>query len=401
MWNVDSYYKKFACIVVFIFIIGIFTYSNNIAVVTYAESEVETEQELSDKIDEILGEIDADELNKFIENDFNFEFFNNSDFVDLVKKILAGTFFDSYDSLTDGIISILKENLKSLMLFIFTIFAIIVIFEMFNNFCTNKYVDLKNIVKIIFSIIIALILLNYSKNIFELVVETINKIFNLSKILFPILLGLILMSGATGTHSVYNALSIFILNTGSYIFIYILIPIVLAIIVLLVLNPIFSKNKFSKFISILKSIFKYIIIIFLAIFGIFSSINAVSSGIFDGVNYKITKFAIKSYIPVLGGYLSDGFDFLHTCSVLIKNSFGICGILIIFFIALMPVLRCIVYAFSLKIISVLVSFIGNNSYADYFEKVSSAISYLITIIVGVFMCLFIYIYLLILSVSVI
>ena len=58
----------------------------------------------------------------------------------------------------------------------------------------------------------------------------------------------------------------------------------------------------------------------------------------DGLNLKLTKFAIKNYVPILGGYVSEGFDFVYTCSVLVKNALGVCSIIIIVFKILSPVL---------------------------------------------------------------
>ena len=405
MWNGNPSYKKLTYIIIFILVISfIFAISNNSYRVAFAEndnSSSEIEKEFEENIDNILGDIDSTELDSFIENDFNISLFDSYSFSEIVNLILSGEYFDEYDSLIDGVVSFIKSNLKSLFTFMFSIFAIIIVFEIFNNFCVDKYGDIKKIVKIIFTIIIALMLLSLSKDILVTIYDTINKLFNFSKILFPILLSLILLSGSNGTYSVYNTLSAFLLQTGSYIFVYILMPIVVSILLLSIVSLVFAKNRFSKLISTLKSLFKYIIIAFFAVFGIFSSINIVSSGLSDGVNYRLTKFAIKSYIPVLGGYLSDGFDFIHTCSVLIKNSFGICGILVIIFMIVKPILLCFILTFMLKILSIIVSFIGNNSFADYFEIISSGLSYFIAVLVGVFMCLFVFIYLLILSVSVV
>ena len=406
MWNGNTRNKKFTFFVIFIFVIAIFLGGLSLKKdITFAvnstENNSKAEQEFEDKIDEIMGDIDSGELDDYIQNDFNLNFFESYSVVEIVKSILSGKYFEEYDSLFSGVISYIKSNLKSIFTFVFTIFSIIVAFELFNSFCVDKYSDIKNIVKIIFTIIIAIMIISVTKQISEIIFETVNKVFNFSKILFPILLSLILTSGANGTYSIYTTLSTFLLQTGSYIFIYVLLPIVLSITLLSIVSCVFSKNRFDKLISFLKSIFKYIIIAFFAIFGIFSTINIVTSGISDGVNYKLTKFAIKNYIPVLGGYLSDGFDFLHSCSIMIKNSFGICGILIILLIVLKPILYCFIYSFMLKILSVLVSFIGNNLFADYFERVSVSISYYISILAGVFLCLFVFIYLLIMSVSVV
>ena len=411
MWNGNTRYKKFTYSVIFFFVIIVFfpfspnkielTYAENTLVENSKENSSKAEKEFEDKIEDIIGDIDSSELDSYIENDFNLNFFNSNSVTQIVKSILSGKFFDDYDSLFSGIIGYIKNNLKSIFTFIFSIFALIVTFEIFNDFCVDKYKDLKQIVKVIFTLIVVIMIFSITKEISLLVYNTINKVFDFSKILFPILLGLILTSGANGTFSIYTTLSTFLLQTGSYIFVYILVPIVLSILLLSIVSCVFTKNRFSKLISVLKSLFKYIIIAFFTLFGIFSTINIVSSGVSDGVNYKLTKFAIKSYIPVLGGYLSDGFDFLHSCSVLIKNLFVICGILIILFIVLKPILYCFIYSFMLKILSIFVSFIGNEVYADYFENVSFSISYFISVLAGVFLCLFIFIYLLIMAVSVI
>ena len=144
-----------------------------------------------------------------------------------------------------------------------------------------------------------------------------------------------------------------------------------------------------------------ILIIFFAIFGLFSSVNMVTAGIKDGVSLKLTKFAIKNYVPILGGYISDGFNFVHSCSVLIKNAFGVCGIMLLFFTVLKPIIVYAIYLLFFKVLSLTVLFVGNNEYSDMFNNVSKWMSNFITVLAGSFMVLFIYIYLLILSVSVV
>lgn len=374
----------------------------------YAETQNEqssntekVENELYEKINDILGEINSDDLDEFITNDFNFDFFNSFSFNSLVKSILSNNYFSEYKSLFSGIIGYLTENFKSLFILFFSLFVFVIISEMFDSFCIDKYKEIKNIVKIILSMITAILILVLIKELIQISTETISKIFDFSRKLLPILLSLILLSGSNGTYSIYQTLSVFLVETGMYIFLYILLPIVSSIIILTILNITIKDDRFSKLISLLKTAFKYIIIGFVTVFGLFSTINIVSSGISDGVNYKLTKFAIKSYIPVLGGYISDGFDFVHTCSVLVKNSFGITGILVLFFMVLKPILLILVYLFSFKILAVATSLISKTKFANYFDNISENLKYFIAVIVGAVMCMFVFIYLLIMSVSVV
>jgi stage III sporulation protein AE len=399
--------KKFAFnLVVILVLIGLlFDFKINIFSSAFAENDssndLVSEEELNEHISDILDDIDSNELDDYLLNDFNFDFLDVSSFKSLAIKILNGTYFDEYNSLFDGIVSTIKENLKELFSVFLTIVAVVLLFEMFSNLSSEKYKDLKKTIKIIFSLVIVLILMILLKDIASLISSSIEKIFNFSRILFPILLNLILLSGASSSYSVYSSLSLFLLDTGSYIFVYILLPISVSIMFLSLFGSVFQNKRFLRVIDITKSIFKYIIVAYFGIFGLFSAVNMVSSGLKDGVSLKLTKFAIKNYIPVLGGYISDGFDFVHSCSVLIKNAFGVCGIIVLFFLLLKPLIIYFVYLMFFKLLALVVAFVGNEFYSDMFNNVSKCMSYFITILVGVFMIFFIYVYLLIVSVSVV
>lgn len=359
------------------------------------------EEELSDNINKILNDIDSNELDDFLPEDFDLDFLNVSSFKNLVIKILNGSYFNEYDTLFDGVKNTFLKDLKNILLLFICLFVIVILFELFKNFCQDKYTEFKRAVNLIFSIILIVLLSSILKDLAENIVSTVSSMFKFIKILFPILLSLVLMSGATGTHAVYSSLSMFLINTGSYVFVYVLIPVSTSILLLTLFGSFFNSKRFSRVIDIFKSIFKYIVMAFFGVFGLFSAINLISSGARDGVSLKLTKFAIKNYIPIVGGYISDGFDFVHTCSVLIKNAFGVCGILILFFVVLKPIILYFVYMLLFKILSAVVALVGASDYSDIFNNVSKAISYFISVLVLVFLCLFVLIYMLIISVSVV
>ena len=233
------------------------------------------------------------------------------------------------------------------------------------------------------------------------VTKTIDKVFSFVKILFPIILNLILLSGASSSFSIYSSLSVFLFNTIAYVFEFVLMPLSISILVLSLFGCIFDSNRFSKIADVFKTSFKYIIAGVFAIFGMFSTINLIGSGVSDGVGLKLTKYAIKNYVPILGGYISDGFDFVHSCSVLVKNAFGICGLYLLLFIVLKPLLFYIASMFAFKILSVMVSYVGEKNYSEIFENVSKSISYFIAVLVGLFMILFVFTTAMIMSVSVV
>lgn len=359
-----------------------------------------TEQDIQQNVDDILGDIDSNELDDFLNYDFNLDFFSVSSVRELVKNILDGKYFTEYSSLFDCVGSIIKDGLKNTVSAFVILFVIVMLYEIFANFCPSKFEDFKKSVKVIFSLVIVLLLALMFKDIASDLSSVISKIFNFIKLLFPILLSLILLSGATGTHAVYSSLTTFLLNTGSYIFVYILLPISISILFLSLVGSAFSSKRFEKVTDIFKSIFKYTLAAFFGLFGVLSAVNLIISGAHDGVSVKLTKYAIKNYIPLLGGYISDGFDFVHTCALLVKNAFGVCGIFILLFIVLKPLVYYFIYIICFKILSALVSFVSDTHFSEIFNNVSKCLSYFVAVLIGIFLIFFIFIYLLIVSVSI-
>ena len=376
-------------------------FNNSNIMVFASSSNDEIEQELEENINGILGDVDLSELDDFLVNDFELDFLNVNSFKELAVSVLNGNYFNEYNSLLDGVIKLLKNNIKNILSITIMFLGIVLLYEMFNNFCIDKYADLKKSIRIIFSFFIVLLIATLVKDVADSISETINKIFNLAKTIFPILLSLVSLSGAVGTYSVYNSLSLFLINTCSYIFVYLLLPIAVAIMVLGLMGSIFSGKRFEKTISIFKWVFKIIIGVMFAVFGLFSMVNLVGVGTKDGVTIKLTKFAIKNYVPVLGGYISEGFDFLHACSVLVKNAVGVCGVVLLFVVVLKPLVLYVTYIFTFKILALFVSYLGADFYSDVFENASKSLGCLVTVLVGLFLIVFMFIYLLIFSVSVV
>ena len=403
MWHGTSCNKRITRAYIIIFaVISLFllTLKPSFTKIAFAEN-IDTEQELNQNIDNILDEIDSDALDDYVDFDINLEFFSINSFKELVVKVLEGNYFNEYNSLFDLLVTSLKNNIKSILSVFVVLLILVLIYEVFKNFCIDKFGDIKHLIKIIFSLVLIGIVLSIFKNLSSDIYNVVQKLFSFAELLFPILLNLILLSGASGSHTVYSSLYLFLLNTGTYVFVYVMIPLSVSILMLSLFGSVFSGNRFSKIIDILKTFFKYIVAIFFGIFGLFSAVNLITSGVKDGVSLKLTKFAIKNYVPLVGGYISDGFDFVHACSVLVKNAFGVSGIFVLFFIVIKPLLNFFVYMMLFKVLSAVVVLIGNDYFSNLFENVSKSISYFIAVLISVFLIFFVFIYLLVMSVSVV
>ena len=122
-----------------------------------------------------------------------------------------------------------------------------------------------------------------------------------------------------------------------------------------------------------------------AVFGLFMTyltVAGITGGMVDGVSIKAAKFVLSGYVPILGGYLSQGFDLISAGCVLIKNSIGMIGIICVLYLIMKPILHVTIYSFALKIVASLVQPLGNKRISDFLYSVSNATKILVTAILG-------------------
>ena len=114
------------------------------------------------------------------------------------------------------------------------------------------------------------------------------------------------------------------------------------------------------------------------------------------MSIKASKFALKSYIPVLGGYLSDGFNYVAASGILIKNSVGLAGLILILASVIPVFVRIIVMAILLKLGGAIVEPMGAAKVSNFLNQISKLMFYLVgillvvsfmyIIIIGLIMC---------------
>ena len=163
-----------------------------------------------------------------------------------------------------------------------------------------------------------------------------------------------------------------------------------------ILGNLVESVKLSKFNDLLNTILKWLIGIIFGVFTFVLTIQGIVAGSYDGMSINATKFALKSYIPILGGYLSDGFNYVAASGILIKNSIGFAGLVLLIATIIPTFVRILVLAILLKLASAIIQPMGASKISDFLTQVSKLLFYLIGILlvisfmyilsVGLIMC---------------
>ncbi|MBQ3597056.1 MAG: stage III sporulation protein AE [Clostridia bacterium] len=340
-------------------------------------------ESLEESVNEQLERIDISELEEFYDslknNDIDFDVKN------FITSVLSGDFKANDNYIMEFILNKVIDNLKTVIPSLLSIIAVSLLCVLLQNMkgkLTNESVSA--VVDFSCLLVVVLILTVQLSILYENSKNTIENLSKLNMIMSPIILSLMIASGSTVSASVYKPTVLMFSNLVVNTSINILFPIVIFIVVLSVISSISYSMKFNKIIDFAKSIFKWIVGLVISIYGIFMTTQGIASSVHDGISLKAAKL-ISNSIPIVGGFLKNGFDFFIAGSVLIKNSLGYCAIIIMFIIAISPIISCVIYTLVLKLIAGISQTIKCDKISDLCTMTANGISLLnvVTILVCV------------------
>lgn len=195
------------------------------------------------------------------------------------------------------------------------------------------------------------------------------------QLIYPLMLTLMAASGGTVSASVCRPAVAFFSTSIVSIVDGVVFPITITIIVLSMAGNLTKELKIGKFSAFCKSINKWIIGICVSVFGIFFTLQGITTAIYDGVVRRAAKYAIGNGIPIVGGFLSGGFDLAVAGSVLIKNSLGSMGIFMMVSVLLEPFILLVSVNLLLRLISAITQPFGDSRISDFLGETAENLHY--------------------------
>lgn len=217
------------------------------------------------------------------------------------------------------------------------------------------------IVKLTCYSFIILILSSMLTGIVSNCVSCINNIKTQIEIVTPILATLTVLTGGAGSAAVYSPPAIFLTGGAVELISGFIFPTTVAVIVLNFMSRLNPDISFAGAGALLKSIMKWAIGITVTVFGVFISSQSAAASLFDGIMFKATKYVVGNSVPIVGNFLSSGFDMLTSAGLLIKNSVGLCGIILLIGETAGPVVLLASFSIILKIVGAVVQPVGENA----------------------------------------
>ena len=368
-----------------------------ISVTATEEAEKDIAEELESAVDSQLDELDLSQFEAFLSQLSSDGYWLFSDgFAGKVRDIIDGK-TDTSEGFLQYILQVLWQELVGFLPAMSVIVGVSILLGVMSNLRPKGQ---SSIGEIIYLACYGIIIITALSGVYSLVVLCRDVIFSLQSqmnALFPILIGLVAALGGGVSASVYQPSVAFLSGGMIQLIANVVFPMVILTIVFSIVSNLSKDIKMTKMTDFLESTAIWIVSVSFTVFMAFLSVNGITAGVRDGISVRAAKFAISSYVPILGGYLSEGFNIILAGSVLIKNALGLSGILLLLLTIVLPVIKIGLFILGLKLTAAVIEPVTDARIPAFLTALAKNMKLLIVCILGVGFMYFISIMLLILS----
>ncbi len=315
--------------------------------------------------------------------DFDNEIFENID--DTTKEYLedlniSEITFEKLFELTptrviNFIFSLAFEKTFSLMDKFILVFVVMLISAIASSFLNDNTQLSKIIDYIAILLILSFIMDSLSRILTDAAVsiKTSNVFINTY---LPIMVGIIVASKNPALAMTYNNFTILLSNVISFVSDKLFVPIISIIFSFNIIST-FSDDKYHfRIIKMLRKIVIVLLSFFSTIYTGLLSTQSILASSSDSFVLKGIKFVSGTFIPVVGGNVSDAISSIISSFMIMKSTLGVFIIIVIILIHIPVMIELLVWYFFVGLCSIISALLKLDTITDVFDSLSSTISLL-------------------------
>ena len=330
------------------------------------------QEELSQVVNDTLSKIDFGDL-------ANLSVFGGSDFWTVLGQILSGEYFKQYPDVFSGIWALLGSIVLAVLPLVVLVVAITILCGFVG---TAKKEGVGHLVFFVAYAAVVLIVVGSVADLIKMVGSTLDIIKTQVDLVFPIILTLMVTGGATTSAGIYQPAVAVLSSVVMQIFSWVVMPLFIVSMAFSVVSHLAPQTRLDKFVAFFNSLFKWIVGVCFTVFLSFMAIQGITAGSFDSISIRATKMTVSGYVPIIGSYMSQGFDLIMASAVLIKNAVGLSGILLLGLV-LAPIVKIVVFSLAIKLTAAVTQPIGDSRISNFLTTINKSFGMLVACLLGV------------------
>lgn len=212
--------------------------------------------------------------------------------------------------------------------------------------------------------IVYMILAIFALNSFHVAANyTVEAIHNMNSFiiaLIPLLLALMASTGSIVSVAFFHPFIILLVDTAGLLIQHFVLPLLFLSTLLSIVSTLTDHYKVTQLANLLRGVAIGVMLAFFTVFLGVISVQGATTAVADGVAIRTAKFITGNFIPVIGRMFTDATDTVLSASLLLKNTIGIAGVVILLILCAFPALKVLSLALIYQIASAILQPLGGG-----------------------------------------
>ncbi len=353
---------------------------------TTEEFQIDIREEIQKIAEEQLNILNINQWNEFIKNVDNYQdnLLANINIKEMIINLVTGNYkFDwreIYENFGKAFFAEIKLNLTLMA----KIFAIAIFTGILSNFKTN-FTDstVGELAWIVCYIMIVVLIIQSITVVLNVGKNTIEQMTSFMQILFPPLLALLIGMGGIASSGVMQPATALLTGITGVFLNNVMIPLIFLSTILVLVSNISENISIENLSKLTRNICSWVLGIVFTIFIGVLSVQGIMAASFDGVSIRTTKYAIETFVPVVGKMFSQTVDVVINSSLMLKNAVGIVGLMVAISICLYPILKILSLIAVYKLSSALLEPISDERIVNCLNEIGGVLVILLVTLLGI------------------
>ncbi|GIP48475.1 stage III sporulation protein AE [Paenibacillus sp. J53TS2] len=204
----------------------------------------------------------------------------------------------------------------------------------------------------------------------------------------PLLFTLLASLGNAVTVTVTHPLVVFMVHAVGTTVHTIVFPLLFFSAVLHIVSSLSDKYKLTQLANLLRTVSMALLGVLLTIFLGVISVKGIAGSVADGVTLRTAKYLTGNFVPVVGKVFADATDTVISASLLVKNSIGLVGVIILLFLCAFPAIKIITLALIFNLAAAVMQPLGDSPVITCLETIGKSMLYVFAALAAVGMMFF-------------
>ncbi|AZK49037.1 stage III sporulation protein AE [Paenibacillus lentus] len=213
--------------------------------------------------------------------------------------------------------------------------------------------------------------------------DAIRSMINFMMAMVPLLFTLLASMGNLVTVSVTHPLVVFMVHTVGTVVYSVVFPLLFFSAVLHIVSSLSEKYKLTQLANLLRTISMALLGVMLTIFLGVISIKGIAGSVADGVTLRTAKYLTGNFVPVVGKVFADATDTVISASLLVKNSIGLVGVIILLFLCAFPAIKIMTLALIYNLSAAVMQPLGETPIVTCLETIGKSMIYVFAALAAV------------------